>query len=464
MHRDSPFPHPRLVTQILVVGGVCALAAAGVWWDDPSPNPPAPVPAMPAAGPDTDDENAEREVVVTLKTGQRIQGILAEATDKSVIVKVSGINATFAISDIAKYEFLPPLMERYRELRTAVGDDPTQIAGLAAWLRERGKYELALLEVLRGLEINAEHPECRRLKVELEQQILLRSQARPGQAAPPAANPGDIPGGGEVAPRRSRIVDFPLLTQAQVDLIKVYEVDLAERPRVIIARDAMTRLMEENVGHPLVPVTKEGRDALLRKNPIDQLDLIYRLQARDLYSQVQILDMPGSIRKFREDVWNTWLNSCATYMCHGGSDAGRLVLATRRPNHDQTVYTNLYILQKYRTRDGESLIDWENPEKSPLFQYGLPREDSLRPHPVAPVGSAGRDGWKPSFRDTRERLFQRSVEWVRSMYKPRPDYKIPYIPAKPFEPPEPKAAPAPAPNPSASPGAGGGRMEEPPPR
>jgi hypothetical protein len=169
--------------------------------------------------------------------------------------------------------------------------------------------------------------------------------------------------------------------------------------------------------------------------------------------------MPGSVRKFREDVWSTWLNSCATSMCHGGSDAGRLALATRRPNHDQTVYTNLYILQKYRTNDGLPLLNWENPEQSVLFQMGLPREDSLFPHPNAPIGVAGRDGWKRTFRDVDEKMFRRSVEWVRSMYKPRPDYAIPYVPVKPFEPP-----PRPEPVPRTPEPAGQGGGGEPQPR
>lgn len=457
----------------LCLTGTGLISGAEVWANEPvapaaTPAPPPPGSTGPAAGPDTDKDDAEREVLVIMKTGQRIQGILAEANDKNIVVKVSGINATFAIADIERYEFLPPLMERYRELRAAVGNDPDQIVDLAGWLRDRGKYELALAEVDRALEVSPEHSECLRLKLELEQQILLRSRAKPGEKPQPAGNPGDIPGGGEKPdPRRARIHDFPLLTAAQVDLIKVYEVDLAEKPRVLIPREAMERLMQDFSGHPLIPVTKEGRDALLRRNPVEHLDLIFRLQARDLYSQVQVLDMPGSIRKFRENVHATWLlNSCATTMCHGGNDAGRLVLATRRPNHDQTVYTNYYILQKFRTRDGLPLIDWENPEKSVLFQMALPREDSLSPHPPAPVGEAGRDGWKRAFRDTGDRLFEKSVEWVRSAYRPRPEYTLPYSPAKPFEPPPAQAGvpKTPAAGGAGGQGGGGGGGGEPQPR
>jgi len=420
---------------------------------------PVSVPSL--AEPDVDPE---REVLVILRSGQRITGLLAAATDKTITIKVSGINASFPIADVERYEFLPPLMERYTELRAAVGDDPVQIADLAEWLRDRGRHELALAEIMRALVVSPEHGECLRLKVELEQQILLKSQSKtpaPPKPVPDApANAGDTPGGGDAAPRTTRITDFPLLSPAQVDLMKVYEVDLADRPRLVIARETIARLMDDHAGHPLVPVTREGRDAMFRRNPAELLDLMFRLQARDLYAQVQVLDMPTSVRAFRESVHATWLlNSCATNMCHGGNDAGRLVLAHRRPNHDQTVYTNLFILQKYRTRDGRPLLDWENPEKSLLLQLALPREDSLFPHPQSPLGGAGRDGWKRVFRDTDDRLFEKSVQWIASVYKPRPEYPFPYVPMKPFEPPpavKPAAAPAGGAGPDAGNGGGGG--------
>ncbi len=426
----------------------CVAIAAG-WAPQQASTPPA-QPSSPA----TADDEGEREVIVILRSGQQIQGVLTEATPERITLKVSGIAASFPMADVESYEFQKPFIERYRELRTAVGNDPSQIAQLAGWLRDRGRYELALSEVLRGLEINADHPECLRLKLELEAQIRLRA----AKAANPLPDKGDIPGGGEAQPpKRPLARDFPLLTAAQVDLMKVYEVDLSERPRILIPREAMAALMEQHAGHPLIPVTKEGRDALLRKSPVEQLDVMFRLQARDLYSQVQVLDMPGAIRRFRDDVHATWLmNSCATVMCHGGTDAGRLMLATRRPNHDQTVYTNLLILQQYRTNDGRPLIDWENPEQSVLLQMGLPREDSLFPHPPAPIGAAGRDGFKRVFRNVDEQQFGKAAAWIRSMYKPRPDYQIPYVPAKPFEPP-PVNSPAPARE-------GGGGNAEPSPR
>lgn len=434
----------------LAVGALLALrSGAAIAADDP---PPAQPPVAPAPATESPIEDEEREAVVTLRSGQRIQGILVKADGQHVVIRVAGIEAPFAAADVERYELLPPLMERYRDLRKAVGDDPDQILAVAQWLREREKYELALAEVERALSHNPEHGPCRRLKHELEQQILLKMRAiRP--ATPKPEREGDVPGGAEAGPRRPRATDVPLLNASQVALMKVFEVDLAEKPRLVIPREAIDRLLEKHAGHPLLPTTKEGRDALYRKDPAFVLDLIFRVQARDLYPQVQVLDMPGAVRKFRDGVQATWLlNSCATITCHGGTDAGRFVLATRRPNADPTVYTNLLILQRFRTADGKPLIDWEHPERSPLLQLGLPRKDAQIPHPPAPMGASGRDAWKPVFRSTDDRVFERSVDWIRSMYRPRPEYPIEYEPIKPFvAPPPPAAAPAPQPPPVSTP-------------
>lgn len=436
--------HAALAAGLSVV--LWALPATAQPANPPSPSaeapPQPPAGESPAADPAT-EQPEEREAIVTLRSGQRIQGILVKADADQVVIRVAGIEAPFAAADVERYDLLPPLMERYRELRKAVGDDPDQIIGLAQWLRDREKYELALAEVERALTHNAEHGPSRRLKHELEQLILLRMRAiRP--TTPKPAREGDVPGGAEAGPRRLRASDVPVLSAAQVGLMRVYEVDLAEKPRLVIPREAIDALIEKHAGHPLIPVTKEGRDALYRKDPAHLLDLIFRLQARDLYSQVQVLDLPGSVRKYRDGVQATWLlNSCATAACHGGTDAGRFVLATRRPNADPTVFTNLLILQRFKMADGRALIDWEHPERSPLLHMGLPRNDSIHPHPPAPMGSSGRDGWKSIFRSTDDRLFERGVEWIRSMYRPRPEYPIDYEPIKPFSPPPAQTPPSP---------------------
>ena len=334
-----------------------------------------------------------------------------------------------------------------------MGDDPDQIVHLAEWLQQREKYELALSEVQRALSIDKNHGPSLRLKAMLEQQIVLKQK----RVQQPAPAPGQQPAQPHVQPQRP--ANFPLLTKGDVELIKVYETKLDEKPRVIIERNTISAMLQKYEGNPLVPITAEGREAVLRQDPLEILDLMYKLQARDFYTQVTVLDQPKAFEKFRDQVCRTWLiNSCSTTMCHGGTQAGRLTLYNREPNAERTVYTNFYILSKFRLADGTPLIDWQQPARSVLLQIGLPRDKSMHPHPVVPLGIAARDVFRPPFRTTDDVQFKGAVDWLKSLYRPRPEYPIKYTPLQPFEPPpKPEQAPQPQPQAPAPPPHGGGK-------
>ncbi|MBC7771883.1 MAG: hypothetical protein H7210_05270, partial [Pyrinomonadaceae bacterium] len=146
----------------------------------------------------------------------------------------------------------------------------------------------------------------------------------------------------------------------------------------------------------------------------------------------QVVDQPRSMKAFRDDVHAGWLiNACATTACHGGEEAGRLMLYPNRPRADSSVYTNFLIIDKFRMADGTPLIDYERPERSALLQLGLPREDSIFRHPEVLRGNAGRDAWKANFRDTQDRSYKHTVDWIKLMYHPRPEYPIDYQPPRP---------------------------------
>jgi hypothetical protein len=428
-----------------------------------------PAEAPPAAAPETAPKPPAElpEVVVYLKEGQRVSGLLVSADAGQVVVRISGINTKFGVETIERYEVLPPVMERYHELRRTIGKEPEEILRLAKWLQSREQYALALSEVQRALEVDPTHGEGIRLKALLEQQLILQTRG-------PANKSDDKPSPEAANPTRPQPGAFPLLAADDINLIKVYEIDMTSRPHVVISRETAQKVLDANLGHPLIPLTREGREALLRRDSLEILDLMFKLQARDFYHEVQVMDQPPAIRLFRENVARTWLMSCATSQCHGGLEAGRFVLYNRSPNSDPSVYTNLLILDRFRTRIGAgaapsrpgepygpAMIDWDHPEKSPLLQLGLPREDSLFPHPVVPrpgpggPGTGGGDIWKPEFRSVDDRLFKKGVEWIKAMYRPRPYYPVNYTPLRPFEPtPPPTPLTMPGSGPVAVPGSG----------
>ncbi len=418
-----------------------ALAASGGWADSP-PTSPSSAPTPPA-GPSGEPGPDERtELVVILKDGRRFSGPVVRQSDLEVVISIEGVHSRFTPDQIERLEIQEPLLERYKKLRDAVGDDPEQIVRLAEWLQSRKRYELALTEVQRALGIDKAHGPALRLKTILEQQIILKAGSRATRKAPSDARPEEAQGDGAeaVAPAASAAKDVPLLTPEQINLIKVYETDLSANPRLMISRQTVSDMLDKHAGHPLVPITKEGRDAILRKSPVDVLDLMFKLQAREFYSQVEVLDQPKPFVQLRDAIGRSWLiNSCATNMCHGGMEAGRLVLANRRPNSEATVYTNFLILTRFELEDGTPIIDWEQPENSPLLQLGLMRDRSRRPHPPVPKGVAGKDAWRSVFRSEEDESFRAAVRWIGSLYRPRPEYPIEYEPVKPLKPPPPQS-------------------------
>lgn len=407
----------------------------------PSNQPPAPSPAPttpPKLEPPVGDD-AMTEIVVYLTDGRSLTGLLVRESKEELVLKIAGIETPVPTSTIDHYQFLEPIIERYRKMRAAVGDVPDQIATLVVWLQAREQYELALTEVDRLLRIDPHHQQGLSLRKALVSQIELRNAARP---KPAGAEPQPRP---KPVEREEAREPFPLLSQAQIDLIKVFEIDFKDPPRILISRETIQRLLEAYAGSPLLPSTQEGRDALYRKPPLEILDLMFRLRARDFYADVKVLDQPRAMRMFRDDVQAGWLvNSCATNQCHGGRDAGRLILVNRKPRSEAATYTNFLILERFKLNDGTPLLNYDNPAASPLLQMTLPRHESARPHPEVPLGPRSTDVWKPLFRNSQERGFQRTVEWMKAMYKPRPEYPIEYRPPGPSEPPpKPEGEPSP---------------------
>ena len=112
------------------------------------------------------------------------------------------------------------------------------------------------------------------------------------------------------------------------------------------------------------------------------------------------------------------MNNCSTSRCHGGSNSGRLRLLQTGAATDRVRYTNLLILDRFRTKEGVPLLDWEQPEQSLLVQYGLPRSETTTPHPAV-------KGWKPLFTGRQRSMKDGAALWMNSMMQsPRPEYPI----------------------------------------
>ena len=78
---------------------------------------------------------------------------------------------------------------------------------------------------------------------------------------------------------------------------------------------------------------------------------MFRLQARELYPEVRLLELPESMKMFRENAAGLAREPCATNLCHGGEEAGRLQLFNRKPNAEASVFTNFLILDRFTVAD-----------------------------------------------------------------------------------------------------------------
>lgn len=406
------------------VVGAAPLAATLVGGSARDPVAPLLTVSLPASAPGSGMRSAlglgdeDEEAVVVMADGTRYTGNLIEQTDEGVVIEVGGIRLRLRASEVSRVILLPPVRERYERLRTSIADDDVPaLLGLVEWLISRREYALADEELIGVQRREPRHPRAAELRRLIEAQRLLEGLT---------PNPADDPAG-RTTPRTERQKDqMPVLSAEEINLIRVYELDLDRMPRVVIRRDTIERLIEEYRGDPLIPTTAEGREQLFRAartNPRRIVEIIFRLKARHLYGEIQVIDNPRAMQLFRDRVHRTWLiNACGS--CHNTRpDAPRGPrLITRHPNADATVYSNFLIIDRYRLPGGVPLINYEDPAASPLLHLGLPRANSAHPHPT----TAASRGWSPVFLSPNANAYQHAIEWIGALYQPRPEYPINY--------------------------------------
>ncbi len=411
----NPFgPFGARHTRLLLAAAGLAIAAAfggAAAQPEPEQNPAATHDIAPAA----DKEPPEAEIL--LLDGKRVTGTLIEQTDEKVVIAIAGIPTTFSMSTVNRVKTLPPVEERYEALRSIINvQDVDGTLRLAEWVRSKGRLDLAMIEVERVLKLEPTNPAAKDLKTLVLAQLAVsanKAEARSEQGL--AQGPA---------------TDFPLLTKEQINLIRVFEVDLANPPRMIITRDTVKRFLEKYAGVTVegkgqLPTTPEGREVFYRMRPAEVLAWMFELKAREFYPEVTVQDNPKAFQTFRDGLNRNWVvNACATTRCHGGEEAGRLWLYNKLPSSDQSAYTNFLILDRFRLANGQPLISYGEPARSPLLQMGLPRDLAVTKHPE--VQGAGRGRWQPVFRSEEDARFTQAVEWIKAMYPKRPDYPVDY--------------------------------------
>ncbi len=377
------------------------------------------------AEPDAHTDAGIQECVITLLSGRRITGELVRQDSLIVVVRINGINTTFQRDRVAAIKILPPVAERFAQMRAAIDDDDIEARlTLVEWLRIRKAYPLAIKELESVLISAPNNHRAKLLHTWLTEynKLDVNNTNDKADATTPKSTRRNIK-----RPSKSQIArqnNIPHLTKEQINLMRVYEIDLRDPPKIRVPNDTLTILMSQNPKE--FSPNEDDRKAIYNLPEIEKLKLLFTHKARDLYTQVIVLEDPTAMKLFKNEVHSRrgWLiNTCASTRCHGGTDAGPFQLINTRLNSNETAYTNLYILEYYVLADGSSLIDFEDPQRSALLQMAMIEKNSLKPHPVIPRDYPG-TGFRPIFKSTRDRNYREAIDWIRSMYQPRPEYEF----------------------------------------
>ncbi len=344
--------------------------------------------------------------------------IVADDYDE-VRYQVGVVPGKIARSDVYRVSLSRPFEERYRAIKaTLEKSDTVRRLALCDWLISEGKYIEAQAELTQLVE-DAKMPEAVALLRQVTAQLATTKGRDRGQATPDQPNdPNAVPD------ERPPPVKLPTrtMTPDEINLIRVYEIDFSLPPKITIDHADARALLRDNATSPLVPTDAAAQTALVQGDPLQLVRLAFQLKARDFYTHIRVTSEPASLSAFRRKVHDGWLiTNCATSRCHGGEEAGRFFLFNLNTTDARVRYTNLMNVLR-GTSGGRPLINFEDPFQSIIVQYALPANEATTPHPAV-------KGWKPVFgKSLYPQKLQETLQWIRSMYQPRPVYPIDYTP------------------------------------
>lgn len=351
--------------------------------------------------------------IVEMRDGTILSGHLVSDGYDEVVLRIKGVNTRLERDAVLQARLDLTVEQKYRRYKELLEPDAwLRRFELASWLFDEEQYELARGELV---EIVAETqlPQAIELLRIVEAQIALENDSLPPGRSTSRSEPKDV---GPVDLRD--MLPQEIIAAEDVNIIRVYEIDFRRPPtRIHVSPETIRELLETYGSSKLIPADSAGRTRLFRADPLEIVDLMFQLKARDLYAKIEVRSEPPALNLFRQKVHDAWLiPNCATSRCHGGLDGGRFFLHRRNSKSERVRYTNLLILERWNEL-GRPLIDYDDPGASLLIQYALPRNEARFPHPEV-------KGWKPIFSRGNQRLLRDSLAWISSMYRPRPGYPV----------------------------------------
>ena len=357
-----------------------------------------------------------RTAVVETKDGRSLEGELVRESAESVVLKIAGIDATIPQDQVARISYRESDSEYFDQKRAELEDD--DLDGRLKLVEEMIRREALGIAQTELAAMDRKFPDNPRV-LEQRQLVEARQSLKSGgelNANRPATggNGGTTPGRPGTAPPKADAY----LTPEQMNRIKVYEVDLDSDPRVSIPRDTLNQFLETYAGLDDVPAGRAEQQRFFRMSGVDQLRMLFKQKARDLYGQVDVQSLPAPLLEFRRDVNPRHVAGYLAPTFGNGKVPGFSVFSSR-PQSDEEAFTNFYLLTRMKF-DGVPMIDRGNPAQSLMLQWGLPRDQAQHPAPDV-------EGWRPAFRSADDPNYTRYRDWIDSLYgQDNPDYGIDY--------------------------------------
>ncbi|RLS45878.1 MAG: hypothetical protein DWH86_04300 [Planctomycetota bacterium] len=380
--------------------------------------------------------------LVQLRDGTIVRGEILKDSLEEVEFKVDSVRGRVPREKVYRVMLELEFETRYARIKAAIApEEHGRRLGLARWLTDQGRLDLATAELealLRDGDVDDAREMLREINARVKLEKSVKESRENGLKKDPVKNPDGTSStsvsangsGGATskpaphgAPTSREMLPKDLLSNEDVNIVRVYEIDFKDPPRMTVSPEGVRQLILRYGSSALVPATTAERNALYSKSSVEIARLLFDLKARDLYSYIEVEEDPTSVAKFRTRVHNSWLiSNCATSRCHGGVDAGRFFLYTGNAKDQRIRYTNLLTLLSFKV-DGKPLVNFEDPPSSLLIQYAMTRSSARYPHPDV-------KGWKPILSSSTPQLLQDTLDWIRTMYQPRPEYPVKYIAPK----------------------------------
>lgn len=366
-----------------------------------------------------------KQANVTLSDGRVLSGELVSETTQAITLRIAGINTPITRDQIKDIQYIQSISEQYAQRRAKLAaDDIEGRYELARWLFDQKAYDMAKKELTELQATAPDHKQAKLLLRVVEERIKLSSQpaVEPDKTTPAADPTAKIPATQTTGPRLSDdvLAKLPRLSEEQISLIRLYEIDLSARPRVIVPREVIETVLKDYAEKPGVPKGKSNQDAFRAAPGYEQLYTIISIGADALYPRVIVRDDPPAMRDFRTKIHQNFvLSYCATAQCHGGPNSGKIFLFPDRANDEATVYTNFLILNNYSDETGYMIDRGGNVEDSLLIQHAMPRTVAKYPHPDVA-------GWRSLINTDRDPRYKMIADWMRELNPRRKTYPINY--------------------------------------